>query len=163
MNGSKPPLLLRSNGISPWEQEVLFSLLHGLFEVTEDSKAVEDENFTTTLEITFPFEFNEAFFKWFGISRWDKTKGIIKEMKRRRGSGNSLLVNIKFKGNPSVKFTIDLDEKHLFDTAVDKIDFVLELIPYHLNPKKLSGDTTEASYYFDGMIGKWNLNFESLR
>jgi len=157
MSTSKLPLFLRFYGISPWELEVLYSTLHNMFNVKEDPNADPDEDFTTMMDITFPLEFNETFFKWFGIPRWDKIKGIIKEMKRRRGRGDSLRTYIKFKGKPDITFTIDLDDRHSFDTAIDKIDFVLELLPYHLDPKKLPKEVTQVSYQFDDVSGKWNV------
>ena len=78
-------------------------------------------------------------------------------MKRRRGGGDSLRIYIKFKGNPDITFTIDLDDRHSFDMAIDKIDFVLELLPYHLDPKKLPKEITEVAYQFDDISGKWNV------
>lgn len=155
---SKLPLSLRFYGISPWELEVLYSMLHNLFNVQEDPNANQDEDFTTMMDITFPLEFNEMFFKQFGALRWDKMKGIIKEMKRRRGGGKSLRVYIKFTGKPDITFMIDLDDRHSFDTAVDKIDFVLELLPYQLDPKKIPKEITKVSYQFDDIIGKWNIS-----
>ena len=157
MSTSKLPLSLKFYGISPWELEVFYSLLHNSFNVQEDPYAKQEEDFTTMMDMTFPLEFNDAFFKQFGISRWDKVKGIIKEMKRRRGGGKSLRVHIKFIGNPNIVFTIDLDDRHSFDTAVDKIDFVIELLPYHLDPKKIPKNTTTVSYQFDDNIGRWNI------
>lgn len=157
MSAAKLPLYLRFYGVSPWELEVLFSLVHNLFNVQEDSNAEQDGDFTTMVDITFPLEFNETFFKGFGIPRWDKFKGIIKEMKRRRGGGTSFRVYIKFTGKPTIKFTIDLDDRRSFDNAVDKIDFILELLPYHLDPKKLPTEITEVSYEFDELSGKWNV------
>lgn len=161
MSISKLPLSLRFYGTSPWEMEVLFSLLHNLFNVQEDPNAVQDEDFTTMMDIRFPIEFNETFFKQFGALRWDKLKGIIKEMKRRRGGGNSLRVYIKFTGKPDIVFTIDLDDRRSFDTAIDKIDFVLELLPYHLDPKKIPKEITRVSYQFDDIIGRWDISADS--
>lgn len=161
MSISKLPLSLKFYGISPWELEVFYSLLHNLFNVQEDPNATQEEDFTTMMDVTFPLEFNEIFFKQFGVARWDKMKGIIKEMKRRRGGGKSLRVYIKFIGNPSIVFTIDLDDRHSFDTAVDKIDFVIELLPYHLDPKKMPKNTTNVSYQFDDMIGRWNISADA--
>ena len=155
MSTAKLPLSLRFYGISPWELEVFYTLLHNMFNVSEVPSSDQDEDFTTMMDITFPLEFNEAFFKWFGTPRWDKVKGIIKEMKRRRGGGNSLRVYIKFTGKPDIIFTIDLDDRHSFDTAVDKMDFVLELLPYHLDRKKLPSEITEVLYQFDYITGKW--------
>jgi hypothetical protein len=161
MSTPKLPLYLKFYGVSPWELEVLFSLIHNLFNVQEDSNADPDEDFTTMVDITFPIEFNETFFKEFGIPRWDKFKGIIKEMKRRRGGGNSFRVYIKFAGKPGIKFTIDLDDRRSFDTAIDKIDFILELLPYHLDPKKLPNEITQVSYQFDEFTGKWRANADN--
>ena len=138
--------------------EVIFSLLHNLFNVQEDPNANQDEDYTTMIIFTFPLEFNEIFFKQFGVMRWDKMKGIIKEMKRRRGGGKSLRVYIRFSGKPDIIFIVDLDDRHSFDTAVDKIDFVLELLPYHIDPKKIPKEITKVSYQFDDMTGKWNIS-----
>jgi hypothetical protein len=41
--------------------------------------------------------------------------------------------------------------------AIDKIDFVLELLPYHLDPNKLPKEITEVSYQFDDISGKWHV------
>ncbi|HEU5221106.1 MAG TPA: hypothetical protein VFU58_03510 [Candidatus Nitrosotalea sp.] len=161
MSTSKLPLYLKFYGISPWELEVIFSLLHNQFNVQEDPNAEQEEDYTTMISVTFPLEFNETFFKQFGVPRWDKLKGIIKEMKRRRGGGKSLRVYIKFTGKPSIIFTIDLDDRRSFDTAVDKIDFVIELLPYHLDPKKMPKNTTLVSYQFDDIIAKWNINADA--
>ncbi len=161
MSTPKLPLSLRFYGISPWELEVVYSLLHGLFDVQEDPNADPDEDFTTMMDVTFPLEFNEIFFKQFGTLRWDKMKGIIKEMKRRRGGGKSLRFYIRFTGKPDIIFTIDLDDRRSFDTAVDKIDFVLELLPYQLDPKKIPKEITKVSYQFDDVTSKWNVSGDS--
>src|SRR5574340_559800 len=161
MSTPKLPLSLKFYGISPWELEVFYSLLHNLFNVQEYPNAEQEEDFTTMMGVTFPLEFNEIFFKQFGVSRWEKIKGIIQEMKRRRGGGKSLRVYIKFIGKPSIVFTIDLDDRHSFDTAVDKIDFVIELLPYHLDPKKMPKNTTLVSYQFDDIVGRWNIHADA--
>lgn len=152
------PLSLRFYGVSPWELEVLYSLFNALFQVEEHPEEEQDEDFTTMIDIVFPLAFNDAFFTWFGSTRWDKTKAILKELKRRRGTGKTLRVYIKFIGKPNIKFTIDLDERNHFDAAVEKIGFVLELLPYHLDPNKMPESITEIWYYFDDKIGRWNIN-----
>ena len=154
----KLPLSLRFYGISPWELEVIYSLFHSLFKVEEHPEEQQDEDFTTMIEIIIPLAFNDAFFKWFGPPRWEKTKAILKELKRRRGGGRTLLVHAKFIGNPSIKFTIDIEDRSHFDAAIEKIDFVRELLPYHLDPNKMPSSITEILYYFDGKTGKWNIN-----
>ncbi len=159
MNTSKLPLSLRFYGISPWELEVLYSTLHSLFQVEEDRQEQPDDDFSTLIDIVFPLAFNDAFFKWFGRARWDKTKSILKEFKRRRGGGKLLRLYIKFIGKPSIKFMLDIDDRSLFDSAIEKMDFVLELLPYHLDPQKIPKNISEVVYHFDDRTQRWNIDY----
>lgn len=160
MSTSKPPLSLTFYGVSPWELEVLYSILHSLFEVEEKKLDQPDDDFSTLIDISISLAFNDAFFKWFGKARWEKTKSVLKEFKRRRGAGKSLRLYIKFAGRPGVKFMLDIDERGFFDSAIDKIDFVLELIPYHLDPQKIPAGVAEVVYRFNDRTGRWAVNYE---
>ncbi|MDE1828799.1 MAG: hypothetical protein KGI25_00600 [Thaumarchaeota archaeon] len=161
MSNSKPPLSLKFYGVSPWELEILYSLLNSLFQVEEDKQEQPDEDFSTMIDIVFPLAFNEDFFKWFGRARWDKTKAVLKEFRRRRGGGKTLRVYMKFTGKPNVKFMLDLDDKNLFDSSIDKMDFVLELLPYHLDPQKMPKDISDVVYHFDDRIERWKVSYGS--
>ena len=79
-------------------------------------------------------------------------------MKRRRGKGNAIMIEIIFAGKPSVRFVIDSNESHNFNSAIEKIDFVVELLPYHLNDNNMPNDPTEVSYKYDVGSGKWKLD-----
>jgi len=152
---------LRYYGISPWEIEVLYGFLNSHFTVIQDEIEPNDENFVSFLELDIPLQFNEAFFQWFDFKRWEKVKAIFKEMKRRRGSGNAIKIKVSFSGNPRIVFNVDAADRHWFNNAVEKIDFVLELLPYHLDPKKLPSDLSEIIYKFDSKSGRWRLNTAS--
>ena len=155
---SKLVASLKYYGISPWELEVLYGLLNGMFRVEEHPIPQQYEDYTTMLDIAFPLAFNDAFFKWFGNARWDKTKGLLKELKRRRGNGQTLQIFIRFVGNPNIIFVVDLQEKTWFNTAIDKIDFVLELLPFQLDPRKIPKNISDVIYEFDETIGRWNVH-----
>jgi len=152
---------LRYYGISPWEIEVLYGFLNSHFTIIQDEIEANDENFVSFLDIDIPLQFNEGFFQWFDFKRWEKVKAIFKEMKRRRGSGNALKIIINFSGKPKIIFTIDIEEKQWFDNAVEKIDFVLELLPYHLDPKKIPTEISEVIYKFDSESVRWRLHTAS--
>jgi hypothetical protein len=120
-----------------------------------------DNEFVSALTITIPLSFSEDFFKWFGFKAWEKVKSIIKEMKRRRGNRKAILVEIIFQNEewneteqtsespiisdkderlpdyPHVKFVIDSSENHIFNSAIEKIDAMAELLPYHLNHSEI--------------------------
>lgn len=150
---------LRYHGISPWEIEVMYGYLNARFSISQEEIIPEDEDFVSFLEWDIPLAFNDEFFKWFEFKRWEQIKAVFKEMKRRRGSGNAIKIIINFFGNPKISFVLDTEEKQWYDNAIEKIDFVLELLPYHLNPEKLPSDVTELIYKFDPKSTRWRLNF----
>ena len=149
---------LRYYGISPWEIEVMHSYLNSRFLISQEEIEQIDEDFVSFLDWEIPLEFNEDFFKWFEFKRWEQIKAVFKEMKRRRGSGNAIKIRINFLGRPKITFVLDTEEKQWYDNAVEKIDFVLELLPYHTNPEKLPSDVSELTYKFDSKAVRWRLN-----
>jgi len=145
-------------GISPWEIEVIYGLFSGKFRIQQEETEQNKENFVSALTIDIPLSFSEEFFKWFEFKAWERVKSIIKEMKRRRGKGNAIVVEIIFTGEPNVRFVTDLNENHDFNSAIEKIDFVVELLPYHLNYSNIPSDPSEVLYKYDIESGKWKLN-----
>lgn len=149
---------LKYHGVSPWEIEVLYGLLHDMFVVEQVLEAEQDEDYSTMVDVYFPLEFSDEFFRWFGHMRWDKVKGILKEMKRRRGGGKNIKIYIRFSGKPNIKFIVDPDEHRWFNMAIEKIDFILELLQYQLDPQKIPQNITDIVYMFDKFTGRWLLN-----
>lgn len=152
---------LRYYGISPWEIEVLYGFLNSHFTIIQDEIEQDDSDFVSSLDIEIPLAFNEEFFQWFDFKRWEKVKAVFKEMKRRRGTGNALKVKINFVGNPKIVFFVDVEDRQWFDNAIEKIDFVLELLPHHLDPEKLPSEISEIIYKFDSESIRWRLHTAS--
>ena len=178
----KPQIVsLRYYGISPWEIEVIYNIFNKKFEVIQDvterheylqhlgskSLRMDCEECVSALTITIPLPFSEEFFKWFEFREWDKVKHIIKEMKRRRGNRKAIMVQILFgcwvdgqmsiPDYPNVQFVINSNESHDFNSAIEKIDFMVELLPYHLNHRRVKeiGRTTQVTYRYATDSGKW--------
>lgn len=149
---------LKYYGISPWEIEVIYGIFKDRFQVEQEELEQTEPDFVSMLNVPIPLEFNDEFFKWFDYKRWEKVKAIFKEMKRRRGSGNALKINLSFSGIPNIRFMLDSEDSHWFNNAVEKIDFVLELLPYHLDPEKLPKDVTEVIYQYDPEAARWRLS-----
>jgi hypothetical protein len=105
-----------------------------------------------------PLEFNEEFFKWFEYRRWDKVKFMFKEMKRRRGSDKALKIDLNFIGMPNIGFVLDVQDKNWFDNALEKLDFVIELLPFHLNSDNIPQEISKVIYKFDVETRKWKLS-----
>ena len=153
---------LRYYGISPWEIEVVYNLFNEKFEVIQEETEQAEPNFVSALAIIISLPFSEEFFKWFEFRAWEKVKHIIKEMKRRRGKGNAIIVEILFTGNPNVRFVTDLNENHNFNSAIEKIDFMVELLPYHLNHSKMKNWCKKpmiVRYEYDIVLSKWYVGY----
>jgi len=149
---------LQYYGISPWEIEVLYEFLNSHFTVIQDEIESNDENFVSYLELKIPLTFNEEFFQWYDFKRWEKVKSVFKEMKRRRGNSNALKIKINFSGIPKIIFIIDIVDRQKFNNAIEKIDSVLELLQYHLDPQKTPTGISEIIYKFDATSVRWCLN-----
>ena len=149
--------VLRYYGVSPWEIEVVYGLLNSKFQVNQEEINEPDPNFVSVLTISIPVQFSEEFFKWFEFRAWEKTKAILKEMKRRRGRGKAIKIEILFQGEPNVRFVVDQNESYLFNSAIEKIDFVVELFQYHIGEKNISGNMIEVVYKFDPSKSRWGL------
>ena len=158
MMSQEPVAQLSYYGISPWEIEVVYGIFNGRFQVKQTELESFDSDFVSVLNIDIPIAFNDEFFKWFEFRRWDKVKAILKEMKRRRGQKNALKIDLSFSSMPTIRFIADSDDRDWFNNSIEKIDFVLELIPYHLDPAKLPNDVTEIIYKFDANAARWRLN-----
>jgi hypothetical protein len=156
--GQEPVAQLSYYGISPWEIEVVYGIFNGRFHVKQTELEIFDADFVSVLNIDIPVAFNDEFFKWFEFRRWDKVKAILKEMKRRRGQKNALKIDLCFSSIPKIRFVADSDDRSWFDNSLEKIDFVLELLPYHLDPTKLPDDVTEIVYKFDANAARWRLS-----
>ena len=156
---SDNPLIadLRYYGVSPWEIEVVYGLLNSKFQVNQEEINEPDQNFVSVLTISIPVQFSEEFFKWFEFRAWEKTKAILKELKRRRGRGKAIKIEILFQGEPNVRFVVDQNESYLFNSAIEKIDFVVELFQYHIGEKNISGNMIEVVYKFDPSKSRWGL------
>jgi len=148
-------------GVSPWESEVAYGYFNSKFKVTQEEIEPDDEDFVSYMRMTIPVRFSEEFFRWFEFRRWEKVKALFKEMKRRRGSGNALKIEVIFKGMPSIRFVIDVNEKQWFGNAVEKMDFVLELIPYQLAPEKLPEKAGQVTYRFCSESARWRIHSAS--
>jgi hypothetical protein len=78
-------------------------------------------------------------------------------LKRRRGRGKAIKIEILFQGEPNVRFVVDQNESYLFNSAIEKIDFVVELFQYHIGEKNISGNMIEVVYKFDPSKSRWGL------
>lgn len=150
------PIEFGHYGVSPWEAEVIYGLLSERFKIQQND-IEQDPDFVSMISLAVPLAFNEEFFKWFEYQRWDKIKYVFKEMKRRRGRKNSLKINIGFVGMPKIEFSLDVEEKDIFDNALEKIDFVIELLSFHLDFENIE-DVSKVIYKFDIETRKWKMH-----
>ncbi|MCY3976203.1 MAG: hypothetical protein OXF28_03625 [Thaumarchaeota archaeon] len=145
-------------GMSPWEIEVLYEMLNNKFQVyLKEIEQDEDNIFLSIIKLDISIAFNK-FFNWFGLQQWDKLKSMFKEIKRRRGKNNSIKITICFIDTIQIIFIVDVEEISKFNLAIDKISFVLELLPYHLDQAKFPKNVIKINYIFDMHDDRWIAN-----
>jgi hypothetical protein len=140
-------------GISPWEIEVLYDTLKRSFEVDERQLQPDDPKYVSMIEIGFPIPYDETFFRTFTMDSWFKVKGVIKDIKRRRG-GKGLKTFLRFDGNPSVTFQLGHKGDRQFEMAAEKLEYLVDIVPVQL--KSVPPDTKEVLFSFDEAGYKWN-------
>ena len=140
-------------GISPWEIEVLYDTLKRAFEVEEMQLQPDDPKYVSMIEICFPLPFDEAFFQTFTMESWFKIKGVIKDIKRRRG-GKGLKTFLKFEGTPDIVFQLGHKGDRQFEMAAEKLEYLVDIVPVQL--KSLPAETQEVLFSFDEASYKWS-------
>lgn len=144
-------------GISPWEIEVIYDTLKRSFEVEEKQLEVEDTQYASMIEIEFPIPYNESFFQSFTIESWFKIKGVLKDIKRRRGR-KLFKAFLRFAGigedtTSVVVFPLLSKGDRQFEMSLEKIEYIVDIVPIQLKslPQKI-----EVWYMYDEITSKWN-------
>jgi len=163
----------RHFGLSPAEIEIVYDTLNRTFTVQETMVEREDEKqdagtaepgknqYISLLEIEFPMPYKESFFEAFTIESWFKIKGIIKEMKRRRGRKGlrALLIFEQAAASsaqesfPSVVFELAASGNRQFEMGIEKIEYIVDIVPVQL--ASIPARTERVWYSFDEVTYKW--------
>ena len=144
-------------GISPWEIEVIYDTLRRYFEVEEKQLQPDDLQYVSMIEISFPMQYDESFFQTFSMDSWFKIKGIIKDVKRRRGR-KGIKTFIRFSGlvnddSVAVVFSLLSKGDRSFEMGIEKIEFLIDIVQMQL--KSIPANTEEICYIYDEATAKW--------
>jgi hypothetical protein len=144
-------------GISPWEIEVIYDTLGRSFEVEEKQTQPDDPQYVSMVEICFPAQFSESFFQAFTMDSWFKIKGVIKDIKRRRGrKGLKAFLRFAGFGNESVDIVFPLLIKgdRQFEMGIEKLEYIIDIVPVQL--KTIPPKTDEVWYSYDEATLRWS-------
>jgi hypothetical protein len=153
------------SGLAQFEIEVIYSALKGAFGYVDEEQQplIDGTEYVSTVEIEFPIPFAESFFQIFGIERWHKIKGLIKEMKRRRGGKRAVKALITFCGisaegiRPRLIFMVINKNARQFEMAIEKIEYLVDIIPIQLQSFPIiDASIDEILYSYDEASFKWN-------
>ncbi|MDR4511652.1 MAG: hypothetical protein MRJ93_08105 [Nitrososphaeraceae archaeon] len=149
------------------EREVIYTYLTKSFYVMEEETSIDeiqkeqsyalgDDDSITYIELSFSSKFDDLFFSSIRPDRWQSIKNILKEIKHRRGK-MPVVVLFKFIGannlNSEIVFCIKNKFEKQFDMAIEKIEYLVDIIPSQLN--LLPETMLEVIYSFDDSSGKW--------
>jgi len=147
-------IFLRYSGLSLGEIEILFNMLRDPFEVNEQNEELSDEKYVSMLNLSFPLSYNKSFFKTFGMDKWEQIKEVLKNLKWRRGKKGVKLV-LRFGNNPTVSFAIRTDDNRTFGKALDTIEYLMDVILFQIDTKRLPADISEVYYEFNDNEYRW--------
>ena len=151
-------------GLSQFEIEVIYTILRWAFGIVDEHKLqIEENDFVSMVAIHFPVPFGESFFQKLSVERWQKLVGLIKEMKRRRGSKKGIKAFISFCGiepegmKPKLIFSFMNKNSRHFEMAVEKIEYLVDVVPLQLQMFQQRGNKVdEILYTYDEAGFKWN-------
>lgn len=151
---SENMIRLKHSRLSPGEVETLFNMLRDPFDVSEEAIEAIDESYVSMISMDLPIPYEKNFFKTFGMDRWENVKELLKNIKWRRGK-KSIQLSLLFNGSPAVKFSLDTDDNKTFGKALDTIEYLMDIILFQIDSKRLPSDVSEVSYAFDTENFRW--------
>jgi hypothetical protein len=144
-------------GISPWEIEVIYDTLKRSFEVEEMQLQPDDPQYVSMIEIGFPLPYGESFFQEFTMESWFKIKGVIKDVKRRRGR-KGLKAFVRFAGfgkeQADIVFPLLSKGDRQFEMGIEKIEYMVDIVPVQL--KVVPAKAEEIWYSYDEATFRWS-------
>jgi hypothetical protein len=148
----------RYYGLAPFEIEVIYTALKGSFDIWEEQLPIDESSqYVSMVEIEFPVPFSESFFQFFTMERWYRIKGIIKEMKRRRGKkGIKAFLNfcgIMSEIKSQLIFSLTNKSNRQFEMGIEKIEYLVDIIPLQLGA--LPPNIKEITYSYDEVNFRW--------
>ena len=147
----------RYYGASPWEIETLYDTLKRSYEVDDSEVAADDPQYVTMVEIGFPVPFGESFFQDFTMDSWYKVKGVLKDMKRRRGR-KAVKTYIRFAGFDGgyapVVFPLLSKGDRQYEMGVEKLEYMVDIVPLQL--KTVPRNAGEVLYSYEEATYRWS-------
>jgi hypothetical protein len=140
-------------GVSLWEIEIIYDTLNRSFEVEEKQLQPDDPQFVSMIEVGFPVPFDESFFQTFTMESWFKIKGVIKDVKRRRGR-KGVKAFIRFAGSPAVVFPLLNKGDRQCEMGIEKLEYVVDVVPLQI--KSIPPNTEEVWFSYDEASYKWS-------
>lgn len=163
MSSPQPAAVFRYYGASAWEIETLYATLSRSFDVEDAEVPADDPQFVTMIEIGLPAPFGEPFFQEFTMESWFKVKGVLKDMKKRRGR-KGVKTYIRFagfdgggsnnSGKTPVVFPLLSKGDRQYEMGVEKLEYLIDIVPLQL--KTLPKNAEEVWYSYEEATFKWS-------
>jgi hypothetical protein len=156
-SSSSSSAVFRYYGASAWEIETLYDTLSRSYDVQDSEVPADDPQFVTMVEIGFPSPFGEPFFQEFTMESWFKVKGVLKDMKKRRGR-KGVKTYIRFAsfegGKTPVVFPLLSKGDRQYEMGVEKLEYLVDIVPLQL--KTVPKDAEEVWYSYEEATFKWS-------
>jgi len=143
--------------LSPFEHERIFQILKKRFIVSQPSYVeLPDEDLATRITIIFQHQYSSSFFTQVFTDGWRELKGILKEVRHRRG-GAGAAFNLVFADN-SVRliFKIGLLDSDQVSSALDQIGHLTSIVNKIADSWTAKEPLVRFECVFDRSTDRWH-------
>jgi len=143
--------------LSPFEHERIFQILKKRFRVSEPSYLdLPDENLVTRVSITFYHPYDLSFFSEILTDGWRDLKGILKEIRHRRGGAGAAFNLIFTHEKTRLIFKTGLLDSEQNDSALDQVGHLTSIVAKTTQSLNLNVPIDRFECTFDGKTDRWN-------
>jgi hypothetical protein len=142
--------------LSPFEHEALFQLLKKRFTVSEPSYVeLPDENIVTRVTITFEHPYNSSFFTDVFQEGWRDLKGILKEIRHRRGGAGAAFNLVFLDEGTRLVFKLGLLAGEEMVSGIDQIGHLTGIVKRIAESWNMNEPLVRMECVFDGTSDRW--------
>ncbi len=142
--------------LSPFEHEALYQLLKKRFAVSQPTYVeLSDENLATRINITFHHPYTSSFFTQVFQENWHDLKGIIKEVRHRRGRAGATFNLIFVDKEMRIVFKLGSLNPEETSSAIDQVAYLTGIVKRMAGLWSVDEPLGRIECAFDGGSDRW--------
>lgn len=142
--------------LSPFEHETIFQILKRRFNVSQPSYTdLPDDNLVTRVTILFHHPYNSSFFTDVFQEGWRDLKGILREIRHRRGGAGAAFNLVFINDKTRLVFKLGLLRSEEMISAIDQIGHLTGVLRMIMNSWTMNEPLVRIECVFDEKSDRW--------